>query len=118
VGVPLTLVPSDNVEDAGVFVGEWTDEQGGPVPEDQLTAYLGAEHGSWGDIVFLRFASGARISRRGCSSATANVTSAEKSPRHPVPHVAVVKVSATTLPLASTILMLTVASNTSAVRRS
>jgi len=48
---------------------------------------------------------------------TANQTDLEKVPRHPVPQVAVVKVRTISLPAASRMLMLTVASNTSALPR-
>lgn len=60
VRIPVTLVPGDDIAAARAFLGPWTDEQGRPLPEDVLTVYLGAEHCSWGDIVFLRLASTAR----------------------------------------------------------
>ena len=50
-----------------------------------------------------------------CWADTVKSTCFEKSPRQPVPHVAVVKVSAIFFRLASRIRMLTVASKTSAV---
>jgi Immunoglobulin-like domain of bacterial spore germination len=60
VRIPVTLLPGDNLEDARAFVGRWTDDQGQSVPEDVLTVYFGAEHCSWGDIVFLRLGTNAR----------------------------------------------------------
>lgn len=53
----------------------------------------------------------------GCVSVTSNRTAFENVPRHPVPQVAVVNVRTISVPAASRMLMLTVASNTSAFPR-
>ena len=58
VRIPVTLLPGGNVEAAQEFVGTWTDANGDPVAEDVLSASLGPEHCSWGDIVFLRMSRG------------------------------------------------------------
>lgn len=58
VRIPVTLLPGGNVEAAQEFVGTWTDANGDPVTEDVLSASLGPEHCSWGDIVFLHVSRG------------------------------------------------------------
>jgi hypothetical protein len=53
VEIPVTLVPGPQASQARSFLGPWVDGAGNPVPDDVVVARLGAEHCSWGDIVFL-----------------------------------------------------------------
>jgi hypothetical protein len=57
VRIPVTLLPGPTVEEASAFVGQWTDASGQAVGEEVVSSMLGPEHCSWGDIVFLRYAS-------------------------------------------------------------
>lgn len=56
VRIPVILVPGENLERAMEFIGTWTDGEGNAYTEAELSASLGPEHCSWGDIVFLSIA--------------------------------------------------------------